>query len=222
VKGLELGKGARQGYRRGVGGAAGEEVVQARLRRLREYRWSSYRAYVGRETRPEWLSCEAVWARMGGRKGERQRRYQEYTEKAILEGALESPWEFLKGQAVLGETGFVEEVQGRLKGDEKEQPGLKALRGRPEWGRVVKVVEEMKGERWERFRDRQGDRGRDVALWLGRRWCGMKLAELSQAVGLNHYGSAGTAIKYLEQRRQTDSKLARFMDRAKERLLDNE
>jgi putative transposase len=219
---LGLGKRERQGHRRGVGHTADEEVLRARLRLLREYRWSSYRAYVGREKRPDWLTCEAVWDGMGGKKAERQRAYQEYTEKAILEGAKESPWEFLKRQAVLGEEGFVKGVQRKLKGDEREQAGLRALRGRPDWERVVKVVEEIKGEPWERFRDRQGDRGRDVALWLGRRWCGMKLEDLSRAVGLGHYGSVGTAIKYLEQRRQADPKLARLMDRAKQELFDNE
>jgi hypothetical protein len=35
----------------------------------------------------------------------------------------------------------------------------------------------------------------------------MKLGDLSRAVGLGHYGSVGTAIKYLEQRRQADPKL---------------
>jgi REP-associated tyrosine transposase len=222
VKGLGLGKRERQGHRRGVGRAADEEVLRARLRLLREYRWSSYRAYVGREKRPDWLTCEAVWAGMGGRKTDRPRAYQEYTEKAILEGAQASPWEFLQGQAVLGEEGFVKGMQRKLKGDEREQAGLRALRGRPDWERVVKAVEVIKGERWERFRDRRGDWGRDAALWLGRRWCGMKLRELSQAVGLGHYGSVGTAIKYLEQRCQADPKLARLMNRARQQLLDNE
>ena len=31
------------------------------------------------------------------------------------------------------------------------------------------AVEEVKGERWEEFRDRHGDWGRDAALYLGRR-----------------------------------------------------
>ena len=40
------------------------------------------------------------------------------------------------------------------------------------------MVEAVKGERWEGFRDRIGDRGRDVALLLGRREGGLKLGEL--------------------------------------------
>ena len=47
-----------------------------------------------------------------------------------------------------------------------------------------------------------------------------RVANLGEAVELGHYASVGTAIKYLEQRCQSDPNLARFMDRAKERLFD--
>ena len=61
-----------------------------------------------------------------------------------------------------------------------------------------------------------------MALWLGRAVCGMKLRELAEAVGLGHYGSVTTALKYLEQRSLRDRKLAQLMSRAKQRLTNNE
>ena len=54
--------------------------------------------------------------------------------------------------------------------------------------------------RWEAFSERHGDWGRDLALLLGRKRCGLKLAELGQlAVGLD-YVRVSTAIRRLEQR----------------------
>jgi hypothetical protein len=35
-------------------------MVHARLKRLREYRWSSYRACLGKSPRPSWLIWDCV------------------------------------------------------------------------------------------------------------------------------------------------------------------
>ena len=57
------------------------------------------------------------------------------------------------------------------------------------------MVEAVKGERWEGFRDRLGDWGRDVALLLGRREGGLKLGELGELCGGLDYRTVGGAIK---------------------------
>ncbi|MBM3834025.1 MAG: hypothetical protein FJ403_12295 [Verrucomicrobia bacterium] len=55
--------------------------------------------------------------------------------------------------------------------------------------------------RWRaELRDEYGDSGRELALYLGRRLCGMKLAELAQAVGLRNYGVVATNVKPYERR----------------------
>jgi hypothetical protein len=109
------------------------------------------------------------WPRqLGGRKGAQRQGYQRYVEEALLEGAVECPWERVRGQVALGDEAFVEEIQPRLQGDEREQTGLRQLKTRPRWEQAVRIVEDMKKEKWEAFRDRRGDWGRDAALWLGR------------------------------------------------------
>ncbi len=217
-----LDKKRREAWRRGVGQAASRSVVQGRIEQLRAYRWSSYPAYLGLAPVPEWLTCEGVLGRLGGPKRERRKTYQRYVEEGAGEGVEPSPWDQLRGQVVLGEEQFLTQIQEVLKGDEREQAGLKQLRPRPRWEGAVRVVEELKGESWEAFRDRRGDWGRDLALWLGRVICGMKLRELAEAVGLGHYGSVATALKYLEQQSLRDRKLVQLMSRAKQRLTNNE
>lgn len=109
-----------------------------------------------------------------------------------------------------------------MKGDEQEQARVRTLRGRPDWARAAKTVKEITGELRERFQNRHFDWGRDVALWLRRRWCGIKPENLSRLVELRYYGRVETVIKYLEQRRQAAPKLAGSMDRTGGRLHDNE
>ena len=54
---------------------------------------------------------------------------------------------------------------------------------------VIASVEKVKGERWVEFRDRHGDSGRDLVLYLGRRRCGLKLQELAGAAGMTDYST---------------------------------
>ncbi len=69
---------------------------------------------------------------------------------------------------------------------------------------VIAAVERVKGEKWDEFRDRHGDRGRDLVLYLGRRLCGLKLKELAAAVGLPNYSVVATNTKRYKQRLQSD------------------
>jgi hypothetical protein len=52
---MGLGRVARQKKRVVATGAPDARMVKERMARLRRYRWSSYRAYVGMGKRPEWL-----------------------------------------------------------------------------------------------------------------------------------------------------------------------
>ena len=65
---------------------------------------------------------------------------------------------------VLGGAEFVARMRKLMRGDEKEQPSLRQLRSRPSLAQVVEVIEKLKGEKWDRWRDRHGDWGRDAVL----------------------------------------------------------
>ena len=61
-------------------------------------------------------------------------------------------------------------------------------------------MESVKKEKWERFRDRHGDWGRDAALYFGRKQGRMKLRELSEAAGNMEYAAVGGAISRFGKR----------------------
>jgi hypothetical protein len=91
-------------------------------------------------------------------------------------------------------------LRKHISGDDQEQRGAGGLRAeRPAFRPVIAAVEQVKGRKWAEFRDEYGDTGLDLALYLGR-LCGMKLAELAQAVELRNYGVLAANAKLYERR----------------------
>jgi REP element-mobilizing transposase RayT len=203
VRRLGLGKPEQRQQRAGVSSKPKVEVVKERLAVLRQYRWSSYRAYAGLEPKPKWLECGAVLELGGGRKAERAGAYRKYVEQAVREGLESSPWEELKEQVVLGGESFLAQLRAEVHGNEREQGAVRRLgAGRPRLEEVIEQVERVKKESWEAFRDRHGDSGRDLVLYLGRRVCGLKLKDLAEVAGMRDYSAVGLAVKRYEERLQ--------------------
>ena len=206
TKTLGLDKGERQAQHEGLSAAPEAKEVRERIRRLRAYRWSSSRAYIGLGKVPSWLEGQTVLGLGGGAKAEQRRRYREYVESAVREGLEESPWEAVREQVVLGGAEFLAGLREHVHGDAQEQRGARRLAGaRPTLEAVIAAVERVKGEKWDEFRERHADRGRDLVLYLGRRLCRLKLRELAEAVGLRTYAVVATNTKRYEQRLPSDS-----------------
>jgi hypothetical protein len=102
---------------------------------------------------------------------------------------------------VLGSEKFVEKLRGHVRGKAREQRGVARLgSARPRLEDVIANVEKVKGEAWAEFRDRYGDEGRDLVLYVGQRACGMKLGELAAAAGMSDYKAVSMAIRRYEGR----------------------
>ena len=77
--------------------------------------------------------------------------------------------------------------------------------------RMIALVERLKGERWEAFRERHGDWGRDLVLWAGRHYGGQTLRDLGVWAGGLDYTAVSNAIVRMESRAKTDRPLRRAM-----------
>ena len=220
---MGLDKRARQADRLGARGRPDRRQAQERVERLRNYRWSSSRFYAGFDKAPEWMNCTAV-LELGGGGGtvrEQQRRYQQYVEEAIREGMQTSPWEHVQAQLVLGGCEFLEKIRRKVGGCHREQPQRRALKRRRSWKEVLTAVEGLCGEKWEALRDRHGHWARELALYLGRRTCGLRLAELGSALGGTDYAAVSVAIKRFERRLIRDHSLRKTVESI-EQLLNVE
>jgi len=196
VAGLGLSKGDRQRQRSVAARDPGGSVVAERLRVLRSYRWSSYRAYGGTQAAPEWLTTEPLQRSCGGRsRAEQQQAFRAYHEAPLREGHLEPVWSRLVAGAVLGSQSFVAGLQQRWKVRSAEEARSGQWSQRMEWGVIVQAVESVHGGRWEEFRDRYGDWGRDLALYLGRGAGRLKLRELGLLAGGVGYTAVAQAVR---------------------------
>ena len=52
--------------------------------KLRDYRWSSFRIYIGLERKPKWLNRNNVLSSWGGSQPEKVRNYRRYVEEGLL------------------------------------------------------------------------------------------------------------------------------------------
>ena len=212
LKGLGLGKRERKAELQGILPPPSPELVKARLTALRMHPWSSYLDYAGyRPKPPEWLTCEALWQRAKHRDLPPQESYRQDVEEPLKAGLQVSLTfgERLRSALALGSDAFLDRLRRGVHGNRSAQPAVRAWQRLLPFERVVTCVAEAKGETWQLFRDRRNDWGRDVALCLGRRHCGMTLPELGRAAGGMSIAATDQAIRRIELRLKHDRALVR-------------
>ena len=76
-----------------------------------QWPWSSYRAMLGAQVAPRWLSVEALLAHFGRTLAAGRAHYERFVAQGTK---AKSPWDEVKGQIYLGDDGFVERMQQNL------------------------------------------------------------------------------------------------------------
>jgi hypothetical protein len=200
IKGLDLDKAGTKAEALGIRPVR-QELLKKRQEVLREFSWSSYPYYAGWRKEPEWLTVKEVLA--GGeekRVAEQRAAYRRNVESALGQELIESPLERAVSGFLLGSQEWVEKMRRLLSGDRKEQKAFRRLEKRPEWMHVRGAVETVKGEKWSKFCERHGDWGRDLALYVARRRCGMSLRELGEAAKISNYYAVSQCITRIANR----------------------
>jgi REP element-mobilizing transposase RayT len=192
---LGMGKKDRQRARTSGLEAPDAAMVQKRLRILRNYRWSSYPAYVSGKA-PRWLCIEDVQNLAGGKMGERKTNYRRYVEDAVRNGLPRSPWEETTEQVILGSEEFIRSLRKAMLPKERSMPsGARLAREPMTFERIIREVENACGKKWIDFKTEHGDVNRDLALFLARRYTGLTLAELARAAGLSSASAVSIAVQ---------------------------
>ena len=207
---LGLGKRVRAGQRGGLSPAPSPEEIRLRLKELREFRRSSYRGYAGYEKLPEWLESAVLLRRAGKGAGDESESYRALVEDRIRQGVRDAGVMPLKWGLILGGERFARKVRKRLKFG-REISGRRELGKRLVFEEAVRIVERFKKEKWERFRDKRGDTGRDLVLWACRKYGGMGLRELGEKAGGIDYSAVAVSVLRLQRRAEKDRKLRKVM-----------
>jgi putative transposase len=176
-----------------------------------EYRWSSYRSYIGLSPAPSWLRQEALLDYFGTSATNAKQRYRSFVED-LLGTAYESPLKETFGTAVLGTEGFVAmiaETHIAAKGVDRTIPGLQAFASRPEPEAILSAVSSVMGEN-EKL-------ARQVGMYLCHRHSGKKLKEIGALFGVGETAIA-EARRLLSRKLKEDRQLAKTVEMVRSQL----
>lgn len=159
------------------------------VKRPSEYKWSSYRIYLGLENRPVWLEVSKTLDKFGKFKKEQRIRYKEYVE----DGLGGSPLSEMSFGAILGTKDFIERIRKKLKRgksmkDDREVSGLiraKHLLGLEDICDIVVNVYRVSKEEL-RVKGKKKNETRDIAIFLCREYTRRPILEIG-----GYYGGIG-------------------------------
>ena len=192
----------------------GKELVARRLKVLRDYPWSSWRAYAQLDRGPAWLTRDRIEAGCGGKSRQAQlAALMEYTEAPIRQGRLDNPWEGLVGGTVLAEPAEAKAlIREAAKGStDREKSNLEArLRTIPQWEHIVEAAEKLLGRKWESMAERYGDWGRDGTMAVATRALGWRLSDVAKALGCIEYATAAQGVRRFWKKAERNAEMRRF------------
>lgn len=176
-----------------------------RRARLRSYRWSSYRGYAGLAKQKSFVTEDLVLGEFGAVGGDQTTKiqYREFVEAGLLR-EIESPFEQVRWQSVLGDESFVRRLSDRFKSkrdQRREVTGVRhALRG-TEPAELLDRVAKHYGISREALLEEQvyGSEARNVAMWLVRQRGDLTLRQIGLLFGGIDYAAVSRRIRRVDE-----------------------
>ncbi len=216
---LGLDKRRKKGESRGLGSPSSKEIVTARLKELREYRWSSYRCYAGYEAGVKWLCRNDILRRSAKKTAERQPKYRERVQEVLRRGVDETELERFRSALGIGTEAFITRMRALADGGQRETEHRGRLREVRTFEQVVAAAAQHRGEPAAEWLKRHGDPGKWLVAKLARAYTGMTLGEIGTQMGGSDYAAIGMGLKRFDQRLKKDRSL-RHSYKAVSQLLD--
>ena len=198
--------------------------VRARLVSSPEkYEWSSLQDYLSMEKPHRWLETEWTLSQFGKTMKQARRAYQEYIEDGMRR-ELKNPTKEAEGGLILGDKEFVDSVTTRFLGDRTLDRERSHLKSPPSLVTIREVIEatcEAFGVNSEGVR-RKGSHGnipRDVALYLSRRHCGLKNAEVGEEFEGMVRSNVSNICRKIESALREDQSLREMLSRVEKSIL---
>ena len=155
-----------------------------------EYPWSSYRCFIGKDKKPDWLTTELVLGDFGGEGRKGYMRYREYVERRETK-ELESPFRRVIASTFLGSEEFINwirtEYLEKRKIDKRNIPAMKKVLTGPSLEEIKKAVVKVIGEDHTLFKK--------MCIYLSHQHSGMRLDEIG-----TYFGMKGRAVSQLSRR----------------------
>jgi len=170
-------------------------------RKLSDYRWSSYRAYVDKRSQPSWLTTDLVLGMHGG-----SRRSFLEVQRSFLEEER-NPLEDLRHGLYLGTEAFSEECRERAKKEEHpEKPQTRLLLRDRDIQGLARVTLERLGEEHPDsalYSRRRSCANRDLAIYILYQLGVYRNEEIGRVFGVGYTAITG-AVKRGQARIRSD------------------
>lgn len=191
--------------------------VRAKISELPEqYRWSSYRDYIGQKATPAWLHPEFVLRYFGETKHKASTEYAAFV-ISLLNQPYKNPLESVGPSGIFGDDLFIERIKKNYMGkpiSDREVPGLRALDNNlsreTEVGEIELEAKKVFGKRFEN--------SKEIAIFLIHKYSGKKLKEIGYIFGLSISG-ASSAVGRVEKEISRDLRFNRKIKEIEERLF---
>lgn len=189
--------------------------VRARMvEKPEQYKWSSYRGYMGKGKEDNWVEYSWVLSKFGQRRKIAGQKYREYTEEGLIV-KIESPLKDLLGQVVLGGDEFKEKIMEYLEGKHISQEIVerKRFEKRALPDDIVKEVAKKFGmeDKEVRSRGRRGNIARLAAIYIMQRYSGISNEEIGKIFEGIHYSAVSKASVRLKEKMTSDKKLSKLV-----------
>jgi putative transposase len=201
------------------------KTIREKIQYLETYEWSSYRRYLGKASRWNFVHTEMV-LNMIGKGG--ARAYEEYKEFVIdgLRGEVTDPLERKDGQVVAGNPEFVKWVFSTfIEGRGRNREYTRIRKSLPPFtiDQLIRAVStEFDADPREILRSRSKHRrAREVLIELCCRYLlkDLSLREIGEQLGGITVSGLGASRERLKRRMKKDSQLKQSLDRIKATLF---
>lgn len=138
-----------------------------------EYRWSSYRATLGEEPAPTWLTTTWILGQFAKRIQVARHRYRDFVAQGL---SAQSPWGSLKGQILLGSEEFVQKIRPLL----EDAAGDKEISRTQRWAHRPSLTSLFAGDALT------NKSSRDTTIRCAHADYGYTMAAIAREAGLHH------------------------------------
>lgn len=172
------------------------------------YKWSSYQAYLGLRTPPEWLKMDLIKENFSN---EGMNSYQAFVDHNT-EMDLEQFYQKKPLPPILGTPEFIKQVKSKVnvRGDKYDVPQLCYLRNKYDLQSILDVVIKVTGvTRVKIFTATRGRRNdeRLIFMYIARQSCGYTLNEIRDFLGMKCRTTITMAVKRMKIFQKEDSLL---------------
>jgi REP element-mobilizing transposase RayT len=154
------------------------------------YPWSSYRYFIGKDKKPQWLTTEFVLGDFGGEGRAGFRRYKEYVERVETK-ELKDPFKSVIASTFLGGEDFINRIRmeylEKKEIDKRNIPAIKRVLKGPSLEDIEKGVVKRLGRNHALYKK--------VCIYLSHQHSGLRLDEIGA-----YFGMKGSAISQLSRR----------------------